>query len=311
MRNIRPAAFLVMMLLLAVIVPLSAALSLDTARDEPLTPIKNVAMPDRGKVLLGARLFRDPRLSFDGRKSCMACHDLSSNGATAARTDTPRGVSFPFNTPTLFNVSLNFRLNWEGDLRTVDEQIARTLFGSGRKTLTPESVSARLAHDPVIAPTFRAVYHRPIDANGVVDALSRYIETLRTPGARFDRWLEGDSRAITAQELRGYERFKSLGCVSCHQGVNVGGNMYQRHGIFHPLAAPLPAILRVPSLRNVVTTAPYFHDGSAPTLRDAVRSMGRGQLDLALTDPEIDDLVAFLGTLTGQHDGVRVSAARS
>ena len=112
-----------------------------------------------------------------------------------------------------------------------------------------------------------------------------------TPGSRFDRWLAGEADAITPEELSGYQMFKSLGCITCHQGVNVGGNLFQRHGVFHPLGSPEPVLLRVPSLRNVATTAPYFHDGSAPTLPEAVKMMGIAQLDRVLTDQQIAAIV--------------------
>ena len=137
---------------------------------------------------------------------------------------------------------------------------------------------------------------------------SAFERTLVTPGSRFDRWLAGDAAALSAEELDGYRLFKSLGCVSCHQGVNVGGNLFQRHGIFRPLASPQPEILRVPSLRNVATTPPYFHDGSAPTLDDAVRKMGVAQLNSTLTDQQVTAIVAYLKTLTGQYRGALVGA---
>jgi cytochrome c peroxidase len=118
--------------------------------------------------------------------------------------------------------------------------------------------------------------------------------------------LAGDAAALSTDELGGYRLFKSLGCVSCHQGVNIGGNLFERHGIFHPLASPQPEILRVPSLRNVATTAPYFHDGSAQTLDDAVRKMGLAQLNSTLTDQQVNAIVAYLRTLTGKYRGVPV-----
>jgi cytochrome c peroxidase len=130
-----------------------------------------------------------------------------------------------------------------------------------------------------------------------------------TPESRFDRWLGGDAAALSADEQNGYQLFKSLGCVSCHQGVNVGGNMFQRHGIFHPLASPNPEILRVPSLRNVATTPPYFHDGSTPALDEAVRKMGAAQLDRILSDQQVGAIVAFLKTLTGAYRGASVVPA--
>ncbi len=124
-----------------------------------------------------------------------------------------------------------------------------------------------------------------------------------TPGSRFDRWLGGDASALSPQELDGYKLFKSIGCSACHQGVNVGGNLFARQGIFRPLAAATPEILRVPSLRNVATTAPYFHDGSAPTLEEAVRKMAAAQLDRLLPNQDVDSIVAFLKTLTGIYRG--------
>ena len=153
---------------------------------------------------------------------------------------------------------------------------------------------------------FSAAYGRGPDTENIVDALASFQRTLITPGSRFDRWLAGDANALSAQEEDGYRLFKSLGCVSCHQGVNVGGNLFQRHGIFHPLASPKPEILRVPSLRNVATTPPYFHDGSAATLEEAVRRMGMAQLNSALTDEQVNAIVAYLRTLTGKYRGVPV-----
>ncbi len=131
-----------------------------------------------------------------------------------------------------------------------------------------------------------------------------------TPGSRFDAWLMGDDRALSTTELRGYRTFKALGCIACHQGVNVGGNLYQRSGVFHPLGRGPRVRLRVPSLRNVAATAPYFHNGSAPDLPTAVRAMGRAQLDRTLSEQEIQDITAFLGTLSGRRNGRAVAAPR-
>jgi cytochrome c peroxidase len=130
--------------------------------------------------------------------------------------------------------------------------------------------------------------------------------SLLTPGSRFDRWLGGDASALSAEERDGYQLFKSLGCSSCHQGANVGGNLFERQGIFRPLVAAKPEIVRVPSLRNIATTPPYFHDGSTPTLKEAVRKMAAAQLDRTLSDQQVDSIVAFLQTLTGTYRGAPV-----
>jgi cytochrome c peroxidase len=170
-------------------------------------------------------------------------------------------------------------------------------------------VVKKLDADPRAVRQFSVAYGHPPDRTSLLDAIATYERSLVTPGSRFDRWLEGDATALSAEEQKGYQLFKSLGCVSCHQGVNVGGNLFQRHGIFHPLASPKPEILRVPSLRNVATTPPYFHDGSAPTLHDAVRQMAFAQLDETLSDQQIEMIVAFLNTLTGNYRGVPVTAS--
>ena len=155
-----------------------------------------------------------------------------------------------------------------------------------------------------------AVTAKPVEVAGKPTSTAETFErTLVTPGSRFDRWLAGDVAALSTEELDGYRLFKSLGCVSCHQGVNIGGNLFERHGIFHPLASPKPEILRVPSLRNVATTPPYFHDGSAQTLDDAVRKMGLAQLNSTLTGQQVKAIVAYLQTLTGNYRGTPVGAS--
>jgi cytochrome c peroxidase len=280
------------------------------AASEPITPIPPAPALDPRRVALGEQLFDDPRLSHDNTRGCVACHDTHTNGATNAAHDlTPRGRPVPLNTPTVFNTALNFRQNWEGDMRTLEAQAEQTLHLPGTMATTPDEVVARLRTDPAIVRRFRQAYGRGPDRADLLDAIATYERSLLTPGSRFDRWLLGAPGAISGQEYAGYQLFKSLGCISCHQGVNVGGNLYQRHGIFHPLAAPLPEVLRVPSLRNVAVTPPYFHDGSAATLSEAVRGMAYAQLDLVLNDRQTADIVAFLKTLTGAYRGRALTAA--
>jgi cytochrome c peroxidase len=156
---------------------------------------------------------------------------------------------------------------------------------------------------------FRAAYGGEPNGERFLDAIVTFERSLVTPGGRFDRWLGGDRSALSEQELEGYRLFKLLGCSSCHQGVNVGGNLFERQGIFHPLVQQPPEIVRVPSLRNVATTGPYFHDGSAATLQDAVRRMATSQLDRTVTDEQVESLVAFLRTLTGNYRGSPVAGA--
>jgi cytochrome c peroxidase len=278
--------------------------------EEPIAPIPEPPPIDPRKVKLGERLFGDPRLSHDDSRSCSSCHDLSTNGASMKRQDVgPDGSSLPFNTPTIFNATLNFRLGWEGKLRTIQSDVKAALENPQVMGVSISEAVARLAADPNTRKEFTAAYGSGPDAANMVDAIASFERTLVTPDSKFDRWLTGDAAALSTEELDGYRLFKSLGCVSCHQGVNVGGNLFERHGIFHPLASPKPEILRVPSLRNVATTPPYFHDGSAQTLDEAVRKMGLAQLNSTLTDQQVNAIVAYLQTLTGKYRGAPVGAS--
>jgi len=279
------------------------------AGQEPITPIPSPRAQDPRRLLLGERLFSDRRLSHDNTHGCSSCHDIGTNGASANVHDTPEGQPMALNTPTVFNVSLNFRLNWEGNFRSLEAGIVSSLRNPAIMASSVDEAVSKLRADPEMVGPFRDAYGKEPDAAAVVDAIATYERTLVTPGSRFDRWLAGETDAMTPEELSGYQVFKSLGCVTCHQGVNVGGNLFQRHGIFHPLGSPEPVLVRVPSLRNVATTAPYFHDGNAPTLKEAVKAMGVAQLDRLLSDQQIAAIVAFLNTLTGTYRGQAVKPA--
>jgi cytochrome c peroxidase len=271
------------------------------ASQEPITPIPAAGGLDPQRVLLGERLFNDPRLSHNNTHTCSSCHDVGSNGASANVRDSSDGRLAVLNTPTIFNVSLNFRLNWEGNVRLLEDGIEQSLVNPAIMASSVDEAVGKLRASPDMVGQFREAYGREPDRAALLDAIATYERSLVTPGSRFDRWLMGDNEAITPDELSGYQLFKSFGCITCHQGANIGGNLFQRHGIFHPLGSPEPVLVRVPSLRNVAATAPYFHDGSAATLPEAVKAMGVAQLDRVLTDRQISAIVAFLNALTGTY----------
>jgi cytochrome c peroxidase len=296
----RKAGFLIAVLHLSFAFPVAA--------EEPITPIPEAPVQNSRILALGERLFHDPRLSHGNTRSCASCHDIRTNGASAYGHDlTSEGGAIALNTPTVFNATLSFRLGWAGHIRSLESQAEQTLFNPQIMATNREEVLNKLRSDPDTNKQFRDAYGRELELADLLDAIATYERSLLTPGSRFDRWLSGDAGAITQEEFSGYQQFKSLGCVSCHQGVNVGGNLLQRHGIFHPLAAPEPEVLRVPSLRNVATTPPYFHDGSALTLPDAVKAMGIAQLGRVLTEQQIAAIVAFLKTLNGTYRGQAVT----
>jgi len=271
---------------------------------EPITRVPEPPAVNPLRVALGERLFEDPRLSRGNTRKCASCHDLGTNGASRNVRDTaPDGSPLSLNTPTVFNSALCFRLGWDGEFRTLEAQAAASLQNPLIMDSGMDEVVGKLSGDSDLVHQFKVAYGHGPDAASILNAIATFERSLVTPGSRFDRWLSGDPAALSAQQIDGYRLFKSLGCVSCHQGVNVGGNMFQRHGIFHPLGREEPQILRVPSLRNVATTAPYFHDGSAATLDEAVRKMADAQLNLTLTEPQVDAIVAYLRSLTGTYHG--------
>jgi cytochrome c peroxidase len=299
-----------LLVLLSGAAPAQAPEPVNTMSSEPITPIPQPAAANPLKLALGQRLFEDTRLSRDGSRACSSCHDVRTNGADAEqRSPAADGSRLPLNTNTVFNAALSFRLGWAGQFKTLEDQAEGSLTDPQFMATTIDEVLGKLKADPGITHQFEAAYGLGPDRASLLDAIATYERSLVTPTSRFDRWLGGDATALSAEEQTGYGLFKSLGCISCHQGVNVGGNLFERHGIFHPLASPKPEILRVPSLRNVATSPPYFHDGSAPTLGDAVRRMGFAQLNQTLSNDQIRDIVAFLQTLTGTYQGAPVTAA--
>jgi cytochrome c peroxidase len=281
-----------------------------TAVTEPITPIPDPPVIDPLKASLGEKLFNDSRLSRENTHSCASCHDTRTNGAgNKSREVGHDGSTLEFNTPTVFNAALSFRFNWKGKFHTLQSHAAASLQSPQIMGITMEEIATKLNVDPAMRRDFAAAYGQRPDADNVVDAIVSFERTLVTPGSRFDRWLKGDAAALSAHELQGYRLFKSLGCVSCHQGVNVGGNLFEQRGVFVPVTSGPPDIFRVPSLRNIAVTAPYFHNGTSPTLDDAVRKMARSQLNAMLADNDVSAIVAYLQTLTGEYHGVPVRAA--
>lgn len=285
------------------------------AEQGPITPIPPPPAVDPRKRALGERLFEDVRSSAKGDFACSTCHDLRTNGAGGrpAKHDNPatdsQSAEPSLDTLSVFNSSLSFRLGWEGGFRTLAAQAEASLENPDSMATSATALASKLAADPDFTGQFIAAYGHGPDRDSILDALVTFERTLVTPDSRFDRLLGGDAAALSTDEREGYRLFKSFGCSSCHQGANIGGNLFQRQGVFRPLVRTGPKVVRVPSLRNVAVTAPYFHDGSAATLEDAVIRMAAAQLDRTLTDQQVSLLVAFLKTLTGNYRGSPVTAA--
>jgi len=293
------------------------------AAKEPVTPLPLTLSLDPDKVKLGGRLFGDPKLSSDGQVSCAHCHNLATGGVD--RLPFSNGIGGRqghINAPTVFNSGFNFRQFWDGRAATLEDQIDGPLQNPLEMGNSWPKTLATLEADADYRSKFSALYPDGIQALNVKDAIATFERSLVTPNARFDRFLRGDLTALNEQEQAGYRLFKRIGCTSCHQGMGIGGNLYQKLGIMEDYFSVRGHIteadggrfnltgqeedrhfFKVPSLRNVAVTPPYLHDGSARTLKDVVGIMVRFQLGTKLDATETGELVAFLKTLTGEYQG--------
>ncbi len=291
------------------------------ASQEPITPIPQQVEVDQHKATLGKRLFFDTRLSLDNSISCASCHDLASGfGADGKQfSDGVNGHKGTRNSPTVFNASLNFKQFWDGR--------ANDLAGQARMPVTNplemgmaswDQVIDKLKKDPEYPQQFQAVFAGPINEDNIVAAIAEYETTLITPNAPFDQYLRGNQAAITEQQKKGYELFKAYGCVSCHQGKNVGGNMFQKFGVLKDINLQAGSlnedlgryevtknewdkrVFKVPSLRLAVKTPPYFHNGSVPTIEEAVDIMIEFQLGRSVPEADRTAIIAFLESLVGE-----------
>ena len=289
----------------------------------PIAPLRAVSALDPALVALGGSLFRDARLSRNGKIACASCHDLAKAGTDRiAQSVGLSGQTIGVNAPTVFNASLNFRQFWDGRALSLEDQADGPLLSPVEMGSSWAKVIDTLGSDPATVQRFRESYANGVTEENVKDALAMFERSLSTPDAPFDRYLRGETRAIGPGAVRGYELFTSYGCTACHQGEGVGGNMFQKLGVmgdyFADRGHETPAdagrynvthdeadrhVFKVPSLRNVARTAPYFHDGSVTTLDEAVRVMGRYQLGRDIEAPDVATLVEFLESLTGCYEG--------
>ncbi|MBW9273911.1 MAG: cytochrome-c peroxidase [Candidatus Thiodiazotropha sp. (ex. Lucinisca nassula)] len=287
------------------------------AMDEPIQPIKPVQNINLGQVELGKKLYFDPRLSKSGFISCNSCHNLSMGGTDNLKTSIGHNwQQGPINAPTVLNSSLNVAQFWDGRAADLKAQAGGPIANPGEMAFTHTLAIDVLTSIPEYVMEFKQVFgSEKITIDEVTQAIAEFEKTLVTPNSRFDQWLLGDKQVLSQDERAGYKLFKESGCVSCHNGEAVGGNSFQKMGVVEPYKAKSPAEglsavtgkdadrfkFKVPTLRNVEMTYPYFHDGEAETLTEAVDVMGRLQLGKKFSDNENAQIVAFLKTLTGDQ----------
>ena len=287
------------------------------ATDEPIKPIEAPKEINVAQAELGKKLFFDPRLSKSGFISCNSCHNLSMGGTDNLKTSIGHHWNQgPINSPTVLNSSFNLAQFWDGRAKDLKAQAGGPIENPGEMGSTH-----KLAVEVVKSISgYRAEFKKAFGSDGVdIDKITQVIaefeKTLVTPNSRFDQWLTGKKDAITDQEKEGYQLFKSSGCTACHSGIAVGGSSYQKMGLIKPYKTDNKAegrfavtgkeadklLFKVPTLRNIELTYPYFHDGEAATMEQAVDIMGRLQLGREFEKTELDQIVAFLKTLTGDQ----------
>ena len=296
---------------------------------EPIRPIAENVNVDANKALLGRMLFHDTRLSSDNTVSCASCHSLSTAGVDNKQyslgVDSQMGG---VNAPTVFNALYNFVQFWDGRAKTLADQAAGPpLNPIEMASKSFDEIIAKLQKDKMFVKAFAEVYPDGLTQENITNAIEEFERTLITPDSRFDKYLKGDDNAITAQELAGYELFKEYNCATCHVGENLGGHTYELMGLRKHYFVDRNMDItvedygryketkeerdrhrfKVPGLRNIELTWPYYHDGTRATLAEAVRDMAIYQSGVNITDEEVDAIVAFLRTLTGEYNGVPVS----
>ncbi len=304
---------------LSISMSLTAALlcSASVLAEEPIKPIKPVQNINLAQVELGKKLYFDTRLSKSGFISCNSCHNLSMGGTDNLKTSIgDHWQQGPINAPTVLNSSLNVAQFWDGRAADLKAQAGGPIANPGEMASSHTLAIDVLESIPAYVTEFKQVFGKEkINIDMVTQAIAEFEKTLVTPNSRFDQYLLGNNDAITANEKAGYKLFKDSGCVACHNGEAVGGNSFQKMGVVKAYktkssAQGLSGVtgkgadrfkFKVPTLRNVEMTYPYFHDGEAATLTDAVDLMGRLQLGKKLSSKQNAQIVAFLKTLTGDQ----------
>lgn len=303
--------------------PIVTATYIPSSDNRPITPIPENIKLNPLKVKLGKILFHDKRLSKDNTVACSSCHNLKQAGQDGmAVAIGVKGLKGSVNSPTVFNSGFAFRLFWDGRSPTLEDQVGGPIHNPVEMASNWQDVIDKLSKDPQIMARFIEIWEEGISQENIEEAIAEFERSLTTPNSPFDQYLRGDYSALTADEIKGWHLFRDLGCISCHQGVGIGNNMYANLGVmgdyFADRGRPIvdsdlgrfnvtgkdkdKYVFKVPSLRNVALTAPYFHDGSINSLDEVVNTMARYQLGIKLNQEQRDYLVAFLKSLTGQFN---------
>ncbi|MEA3521501.1 MAG: cytochrome-c peroxidase [Campylobacterota bacterium] len=279
---------------------------------EPIQPLPQSVSVDAKKYSLGKALFFDTLLSKDNTISCATCHNLQTSGDDNLKFSFGiAGQEGDINAPTIFNSTFNFRQFWDGRAKDLKEQAMGPIENPIEMGNTFENLIKTLNKSHYKA-SFKEIYKDGITKNNIADAIAEFEKTLITPNAPFDKYLRGETDAITQDQKEGYSLFKAKGCITCHHGINIGGNLYNKFGILEDAKSSQLGLynvtkkerdkyyFKVPTLRNIALTAPYFHDGRTKSLSESVKIMAKFQLGRKISEDEVKKIVTFLHALTGE-----------
>ncbi len=290
------------------------------AQDISIQPIPQQQASSSTIMSLGKKLFNEARLSKEHSHTCASCHQLPLFGTDQEETYIGfHNVAGAINTPTILNVHYNFKQFWDGRAESINEVIDDHIFDKTIFNNDWDTIIQRLNDNPDYKTLFGEAFQDGITENNIEFSIKTYLTTLTTPNAPFDLFISGDAAAISNDAKKGFELFKQFGCISCHQGKNIGGNLFQKMGVYKNYFEEKQFIsqsdlgrynvtgkekdkfvFKVPSLRNVTRTAPYLHDGTAKNLKDVIRIMAEYQVGQPIVEQEITYIVEFLKTLNGE-----------
>ena len=296
---------------------------------EPILPLEPIATLDANKVALGRALFHDRRLSKGDQISCASCHRLALHGADVKPLSTGvNGRTGELKTPTIYNVVWNVRQAWDGRAGSLYEQVESPIENRNEHDMEWSLLVAKLNQDKTLVKKFNAIYPKGLTKHSIKDAIAAYESSLVTTDAPFDLWLQDKGYNLPEGVLAGYDLFKRYGCISCHQGRNVGGNMFAKMGTFGDYFADRGKrvtqsdfgrynvtgkekdkfVFKVPSLRLASKQAYFFHDASHASLEAAIATMAKYQLGRSLPASDISKIAAFIGSLAGKHKEMDVDS---
>jgi len=282
---------------------------------ELIKPIPLEFQYNKEKAKLGKKLFFDTKLSRDNTISCATCHIIELGGADGTVYSTGiDGLKGNMNSPTVLNARYNLAQMWDGSAKDLAEQSLMPIENLVEMGNTIDVVINTLKKDKLYKKEFQKIYDDGITKENLADAIEEFEKALVTPNSKFDQFLRGNKDILTQKEKEGYKLFKENGCISCHNGVNMGGNLYQKLGILKTYVDKLDSKgrfnvtkknrdkyhFKVPTLRNISKTAPYLHDGTQKNLHDVIEFMIDYQLGVILNEQEIDKIESFLKTLDGE-----------